>query len=68
MEMATAPKMQLFMTFMIVYFMIGNTVSIYSIFAVVQSIVSSVGSILKTNKGKVNATQCSRHLRIGRRA
>ena len=50
MEIATAPKMQLFMTFMIVYFFIGNSVSIYSIFAIVQSITSSIGSLLRTNK------------------
>ena len=48
--MATAPKMQLFMTFMIVYLFIGNQLSIYTIFAIVQSLLSSVGGLLKVNQ------------------
>jgi len=42
--------MQLFMTFLIVYMFIGNTLSIYTIFAIVQSLLSSVGGIFKVNK------------------
>lgn len=48
--MATAPKMQLFMTFLIVYLFIGNTLSIYTIIAIVQSLFGSVGGLLKVNK------------------
>lgn len=48
--MATAPKMQLFMTFMIVYLFIGNTLSIYTIFAIVQSLMSSFGGLFKVNQ------------------
>ena len=48
--MATAPKMQVFMTFMIVYLFIGNQLSIYTIFAIVQSLMSSVGGLLKVNQ------------------
>ena len=38
------------MTFMIVYLFIGNTLSIYTIFAIIQSLMSSVGGVLKVNK------------------
>ena len=38
------------MTFMVVYLFIGNNISIYSIFAIVQSITSSIGGILKVNQ------------------
>ena len=48
--MATAPKMQLFMTFMVVYLFIGNNLSIYTIFAIFQSLLSSVGGIFKVNQ------------------
>ena len=59
MQMATAPKMQLFMTFMIIYFFIGNSISIYSIFAIIQSITSTIGSILKTNQSTHFHYMCS---------
>lgn len=42
--------MQLLMTFMIVYMFIGNQLSIYTIFAIVQSLVGSVGGLFKVNK------------------
>lgn len=42
--------MQLFMTFMIVYMFIGNTLSIYTIIAIFQSLMSSVGGLVKVNK------------------
>lgn len=42
--------MQLLMTFMIVYLFIGNQLSIYTIFAIVQSLVGSVGGLFKVNK------------------
>jgi hypothetical protein len=58
-EIATAPKMQLFMTFLILYFFIGNVLSIYTIFAIVQSLFSSVGGLLKVNKGSIPIIQCS---------
>jgi hypothetical protein len=48
--MATAPKLQLFMTFLIMYLFIGNTLSIYTIVAVVQSLNGCVGGLLKVNK------------------
>lgn len=41
------------MTFLIVYMFIGNTLSIYTIFAIVQSLLSSVGGILKVNKSTI---------------
>lgn len=52
-EMATAPKMQVFMTFMIVYLFIGNQLSIYTIFAIVQSLTSSIGGLFKVNQSNV---------------
>jgi hypothetical protein len=51
--MATAPKMQLFMTFMVVYLFIGNNLSIYTIFAIFQSLLSSVGGIFKVNQSNI---------------
>lgn len=42
--------MQLLMTFMIVYMFIGNQLSIYTIFAIVQSLMGSVGGLFKVNK------------------
>lgn len=49
--MATSPKMQLFMTCILMFFLIGNTISIYSILAVGQSLINSISCIFKTNKG-----------------
>ena len=68
MEMATSPKMQLFMTFMVIYFFIGNNISIYSIFAVIQSITSTVGGLLKTNKSNLHITQCFNPMKKEQRA
>lgn len=39
------------MTFLITYLAIGNTLSIYTILAVVQSLTGCVGGLLKVNKG-----------------
>lgn len=44
--------MQLLMTFLITYMFIGNTLSIYTILAIVQSLSSAVGGLVKVNKGQ----------------
>lgn len=49
MDLATAGKMQIFLT-MFMFWMIGNGVSIFTIFFIFQSLFSSITAILKTNK------------------
>ncbi len=51
MEMATGSKMQIFMT-MFMFWMMGNGMSIFTIFFIFQSLFSAVTALLKTGKGK----------------
>jgi hypothetical protein len=51
------------MTFLILYFFIGNSLSIYTILAIVQSLFSSVGGLLKVNKGQIFIIQYSKHMK-----
>ena len=50
MELATASKGQILMT-LFMFWMIGNGVSIYTIFFIVQSLFTCVTAMLKTGKG-----------------
>lgn len=49
--MATSSKAQIFMT-MVMFWMIGNGISIYTIFFIFQSLFSAVTALLRTSKGK----------------
>ena len=51
MELATSSKMQIFMT-MFMFWMMGNGMSIFTIFFIFQSLFSAVTALLKTGKGK----------------
>jgi hypothetical protein len=52
MELATSSKMQIFMT-MFMFWMMGNGMSIFTIFFIFQSLFSAVTALLKTGKGKI---------------
>ena len=49
MDLATSGKMQIFLT-LFMFWMIGNGVSIFTIFFIFQSLFSSITAILKANK------------------
>ena len=48
--MATSSKMQIFMT-LFMFWMMGNGMSIFTIFFIFQSLFSAVTALLKTSKG-----------------
>lgn len=49
MDLATSGKMQIFMT-LFMFWMVGNGVSIFTIFFIFQSLFSSITAIIKANK------------------
>ena len=53
MDLATAGKNQIFMT-LFMFWMVGNNVSIFTLFFIFQSLFSAITALLKANKGRNN--------------